>query len=148
MRWHNILLIIMHRSRAGSTIRPKVVRSVHYCPATKKQTERRYADISSFDVMPSVNMYPTKDDDGNLLETEFGLSKYRDNQTITIQEMPEKAPTGQLPRSIDVMLDNDLVDQCKPGDRILVVGVFRCLPGKQGGFTTGVFRYCLPSRSS
>jgi DNA replication licensing factor MCM3 len=70
------------------------VRSVHYCPATKKTMERRYADITSFDVIPSVNMYPTKDDDGNLLETEFGLSKYRDNQTLTIQEMPEKAPTG------------------------------------------------------
>jgi DNA replication licensing factor MCM3 len=103
--------------------------------------ERRYADISSFDVMPSVNIYPTKDDDGNLLETEYGLSKYRDHQTITIQEMPEKAPTGQLPRSLDVILDNDLVDLCKPGDRVLIVGVYRCLPGKQNGFTTGIFKY-------
>ncbi|ODN01517.1 DNA replication licensing factor Mcm3 [Orchesella cincta] len=123
-----------------SIIRPKVVRSVHYCPATKKSMERKYNDITSFDVFPSVNIYPTKDDDGNLLETEYGLSKYRDHQTLTIQEMPEKAPTGQLPRSVDVFLDNDLVDLCKPGDRVLIVGVYRCLPGKQGGFTTGIFR--------
>jgi DNA replication licensing factor MCM3 len=47
---------------------------------------------------------------------------------------------GQLPRAVDVMLDNDLVDQCKPGDRVLIVGVFRCLPGKQNGFTNGVFK--------
>merc|ERR1740129_2069680 len=57
--------------------------------------------------------------------------------------MPEKAPTGQLPRSIDVIVDNDLVDKCKPGDRVQIVGCYRCLPGKQGGVTTGTFRTIL-----
>merc|ERR1719464_710952 len=57
--------------------------------------------------------------------------------------MPEKAPTGQLPRSVDVIVDNDLVDKCKPGDRVQIVGCYRCLPGKQGGVTTGTFRTIL-----
>jgi DNA replication licensing factor MCM3 len=47
------------------------------------------------------------------LETEYGLSSYKDHQTFVIQEIPEKAPTGQLPRAIDVIADADLVDQCK-----------------------------------
>ncbi len=47
------------------------------------------------------------------METEYGLSSYKDHQTFVIQEIPEKAPTGQLPRSIDVIADADLVDQCK-----------------------------------
>lgn len=47
---------------------------------------------------------------------------------ITIQEMPENAPTGQLPRSIQVILENDLVDKVKPGDRVQVTGVFRARP--------------------
>jgi DNA replication licensing factor MCM3 len=59
------------------------------------------------------------------LSTEFGYCVYNDYQTITIQEMPERAPTGQLPRSVQVVLQNDLVDKVKPGDRIEVTGVFR-----------------------
>ncbi len=97
----------------GSLIRPKVTRSVHFCPTTKKFMERRYADMTSMEAFPTSSVYPTKDEDGNLLETEYGLSSYKDHQTFVIQEIPEKAPTGQLPRSIDVIADADLVDQCK-----------------------------------
>eukprot|EP00794_Sanderia_malayensis_P011928 gene11928-13163_t len=126
-----------------SLIRPKVVRSVHYCPATTKSMERRYTDMTSLNVYPTTSAYPTKDDDGNPLETEYGLSTYKDHQTFTIQEMPEKAPAGQLPRSVDIVADNDLCDMCKPGDRIQVVGTYRCLPSKKGGFTSGAFRTVL-----
>uniref|UniRef100_A0A9L0SJ07 DNA replication licensing factor MCM3 n=1 Tax=Equus caballus TaxID=9796 RepID=A0A9L0SJ07_HORSE len=126
-----------------SLVRPKVVRSVHYCPATKKTIERRYSDLTTLVAFPSSSVYPTKDEENNPLETEYGLSVYKDHQTITIQEMPEKAPAGQLPRSVDVILDDDLVDKVKPGDRIQVVGTYRCLPGKKGGYTSGTFRTVL-----
>jgi DNA replication licensing factor MCM3 len=56
--------------------------------------------------------------------------------------MPERAPTGQLPRSIVVVLENDLVDKLKPGDRVEVTGVYRCVTG-QSGITNGVFKPVL-----
>jgi len=74
------------------------------------------------------------------METEFGLCTYQDSQTVTIQEMPERAPMGQLPRSVDLILDADLVDKVKPGDRIQAMGVFRALPGAAVASTSGVFR--------
>lgn len=43
-----------------SLVRPKVVRSVHYCPATKKVMERKYTDLTSFEAFPSSAIYPTK----------------------------------------------------------------------------------------
>lgn len=126
-----------------SLVHPKIARSTHYCPATKKSTDRVYSDLTSLVAYPTTSVYPTKDEDGNLLETEYGYSKYIDHQTLTIQEMPEKAPAGQLPRSLDIIVDNDLVDQCKPGDRVLAVGPYRCLPNKQGYYTSGTFRTTL-----
>ncbi|KAF5304351.1 hypothetical protein FQA39_LY09730 [Lamprigera yunnana] len=130
-----------------SLIHPKVVRSVHYCPATGKWMERKYTDMTSLEGFSTSSVYPTKDEDDNLLETEYGNSLYKDHQTISIQEMPEKAPAGQLPRSVDIICDNDLVDSCKPGDRIQVVGSYRCLPNRQGSFTTGAFRTIIISNN-
>jgi DNA replication licensing factor MCM3 len=53
--------------------------------------------------------------------------------------MPERAPTGKLPRSIEVVISHDLVDEVKPGDRICVTGVYKPI---RGNFTKmdGVFR--------
>lgn len=123
-----------------SMVHPKVVKSVHYCPATAKTIERKYSDLTSLNSFPTSAAYPTKDEDGNPLETEYGLSVFKDHQTFIVQEMPERAPAGQLPRSVEVITDDDLVDSCKPGDRVQVIGVYRCLPFKKGGYTTGAFR--------
>ena len=91
-------------------------KSVHYCPETKKTSERQYSDMTSLDPYSSSGAYPTKDDQGNVLETEYGLSTYKDTQLFTIQEVPEHTPAGQMPRSVEVVLERDLVDNCKAGN--------------------------------
>ena len=56
-----------------SLVRPKVVKSTHFCPATKKFSQREYRDATSFEGAPTQSVYPTKDENNNPLETEFGL---------------------------------------------------------------------------
>lgn len=126
-----------------SLVRPKVVKSVHFCPLTGKFTSREYRDITSTTGLPTGSVYPTRDENGNLLVTEYGLCKYKDHQTLSMQEVPEKSAPGQLPRTIDVIVEDDLVDSCKPGDRVAIVGIYKALPGKNKGSVNGVFRTIL-----
>jgi DNA replication licensing factor MCM3 len=134
-----------------SLVRPKMLKSVHFCPETGLFHSREYRDAttSTSNLPPTSSVTPQTDDEGHPLQTEFGYCVFRDHQRISIQEMPERAPPGQLPRSTDIVLDDDLVDKCKPGDRIQLVGVYRSVGGGSGG----AFKYvhvmsnkCTPSK--
>lgn len=114
---------------------------MHYCEDTNQFHARDYHDATMYGVHPPTsNAYPTDDGQGHRLLTEFGLSTFRDHQMICIQEMPERAPPGQLPRSVEVVMDDDLVDRCKPGDRVQLVGMYRSLGNRVGQSTSSTFR--------
>ncbi|KAJ5893771.1 hypothetical protein N7495_005462 [Penicillium taxi] len=124
-----------------SLVRPKVIQSVHYCEANGNFHSRRYRDQTmTASGATSLNVYPQQDDEGRPLITEYGYSTFLDHQSISIQEMPERAPAGQLPRSVDVILDDDLVDKAKPGDRIQLVGIYRTLGSRNAGSGSSTFR--------
>lgn len=111
-----------------SLIRPKLVKSVHFSEAKNQFYYREYNDqTTSFNPVVNSSVYPTEDPDGNKIVTEFGYSTYKDYQKVSIQEMPEKADPGQLPRSVEIVLNDDLVDKVKAGDRVQIVGIYRTL---------------------
>ncbi|CAJ1046212.1 MCM N-terminal domain/MCM OB domain/MCM P-loop domain/Magnesium chelatase, subunit ChlI [Leishmania shawi] len=111
-----------------STNRPRVLETVHYCFETNKFTKKEFRDqltpMIDSSHLPTVNVMPKTDIEGHTLRTELGLSTFMDSQCAVLQEAPERAPTGQLPRNVEVRFDDDLVDAVKPGDRVLLVGVY------------------------
>ncbi|RNJ55525.1 MCM DNA helicase complex subunit [Verticillium nonalfalfae] len=123
-----------------SLIRPKIVKSVHYNEAKNVFHFREYQDRTMTDGASTSSVYPQEDDEGNPLITEYGFSKYRDHQTISVQEMPERAPAGQLPRGVDVVLDDDLVDKVKPGDRVQLVGIYKTLGNRNTNHSSALFK--------
>lgn len=124
-----------------SLVRPKVVKSVHYNEKKKTFHFKEYQDQTmTANGASTSSVYPQEDEDGNPLITEYGYSTYRDHQTISIQEMPERAPAGQLPRGVDVILDDDLVDKVKPGDRIQLVGIYRSLGNRNTNHNSALFK--------
>jgi replicative DNA helicase Mcm len=62
-------------------------------------------------------------------EREFDMdaenSIFIDFQMVRLQELPEDLPAGQLPHYVEVTVMGDLVDQCRPGDRIILTGIIR-----------------------
>ncbi|KAK1349328.1 MCM DNA helicase complex subunit [Hamiltosporidium tvaerminnensis] len=111
-------------------VQPKVVLSVHHTDTTNDIVfyEKEYRDSTMLSLLPPTSIYyPIKDHNNTPLVSDFGLSSYMDYQSIKIQEMPENAPPSQLPRNIICILSDDLVDTVKPGDRVLVYGVYRCM---------------------
>ena len=49
---------------------------------------------------------------------------YRNYQKITLQESPGKVPAGRVPRRKDVIVGNDLIDAARPGEEVLITGVY------------------------
>ncbi|XP_063166738.1 DNA helicase MCM9 isoform X2 [Candoia aspera] len=55
--------------------------------------------------------------------TSCAPSRCKDYQEIKIQEQVQRLSVGNIPRSMMVVLEDDLVDSCKSGDDITVYGV-------------------------
>jgi len=53
---------------------------------------------------------------------------FLNKQLVKIQETPESIPDGETPHTIDIYCYDQLVDICKPGDRVEVTGIYRVQP--------------------
>lgn len=128
-----------------SLVRPKIKKSVHHCQIEQSFYEKEYRDGFMITKEPPTNtIYPHRDEANHALTSEFGQSEYFDFQTIHLQEMPENSPPGLLPRSIECVLSEDLVDSAKPGDRIKVYGIYKSFCSNTLQFPTS-FRTVLVS---
>lgn len=61
-------------------------------------------------------------------ELKTGDSTFVDWQKLRVQEHSEEIPAGSMPRSIDVILRNEIVDAAKPGDKCIFTGTLVVVP--------------------
>ena len=88
----------------------------------------------------SVNV-PTKCSDPKCshknLEVDPESSSFIDFQIIRLQELPEDLPPGQNPHYVDVAIKQDLVNNARPGDRIVLTGIVRIEQEQVQGISRG-----------
>ncbi|RSH87103.1 hypothetical protein EHS25_003592 [Saitozyma podzolica] len=53
---------------------------------------------------------------------------FTDKQVIRLQETPDAVPDGQTPHTVSLCVYDELVDLVKPGDRVIISGIFRSIP--------------------
>jgi DNA replication licensing factor MCM4 len=54
--------------------------------------------------------------------------EFADRQVVRLQETPDAVPDGQTPHTVSLSVYDELVDVAKPGDRLIVTGIFRSVP--------------------
>merc|ERR1719409_862034 len=59
---------------------------------------------------------------------EESTTRWGDWQLIRLQESESEVPAGSMPRSIDVIVRDEITERCKPGDKVLVTGCLIVVP--------------------
>jgi len=103
----------------SSEVKPLAKKIAYKCTNCSTVTEAQLKGL----VMKKPVKCPTCSE--KELEMDPESSIFIDFQMVRLQELPEDLPAGQLPHYIEVTVMSDLVDQCRPGDRIMLTGIIR-----------------------
>lgn len=117
----------------ASEVKPLAKELVFVCP---DEHQTKVIQLKGMDVK-----IPIICDNPSCKHRDFELkpeaSKFIDFQILRLQELPEDLPPGQLPHYIDVTIRQDLVDNARPGDRIILTGIVRVEQESIAGITRG-----------
>ncbi|MDO8640797.1 MAG: minichromosome maintenance protein MCM [Nitrosarchaeum sp.] len=117
----------------ASEVKPLAKELVFVCP---DEHQTKITQLRGMDVK-----IPILCDNPSCKHRDFELkpeaSKFIDFQILRLQELPEDLPPGQLPHYIDVTIRQDLVDNARPGDRIILTGIVRVEQESIAGITRG-----------
>ena len=117
----------------ASEVKPLAKELVFVCP---DEHQTKVVQLKGMDVK-----IPIVCDNPSCKHRDFELkpeaSKFIDFQILRLQELPEDLPPGQLPHYIDVTIRQDLVDNARPGDRIILTGIVRVEQESIAGITRG-----------
>ncbi|MEM4461710.1 MAG: minichromosome maintenance protein MCM [Candidatus Bathyarchaeia archaeon] len=114
----------------ATAVYPLLTRAIFACRVCGHTSEPIPQEESMAIVSPSI-CPNCKKNSWKLLEDRSEFINY---QELRVQERPEDLPPGQIPRWIDIVATDDLVDVARPGDSVVVTGIVKAkpqaLPGK------------------
>jgi DNA helicase MCM9 len=94
-----------------------------------KQRFTVFADLEQRNAFPRITVCPSQRDkpcNSKGFKVVEGMeTRCRDYQEIKIQEHVGQLGVGSIPRSLIVVLMDDLVDTCKAGDEVTIGGIVR-----------------------
>lgn len=106
----------------SSPVRPLLVEGAFQCRRCGQVTVLPQTGVYVLEPSRCSNPACRRTGPFELLESE---STFINFQEIRIQEKPEDLPPGQIPRWLNVKLEEDLVDVARPGDHVSITGIVR-----------------------
>ena len=114
----------------ASEVKPLVKELVFVCPSGHRTDKITLEKDLSFTT-------PVKCQNDKCTHKHLALepksSRFIDVQFVRLQELPEDLPPGQLPHYLDITVKQDLVDDARPGDRVVLTGIVRIEQEKMSG---------------
>lgn len=108
-------------TRAGE-VKPEATEAVFKCRRCGE--ENRVLQVGEFFREPLVCENPNCGKKGPF-DLVIESSEFRDWQSLSIQEPPEKLRGGRMPRRLDGIVRDDFVDKAVPGNHVMLTGVLR-----------------------
>ncbi|MEF8879391.1 MAG: minichromosome maintenance protein MCM [Candidatus Thermoplasmatota archaeon] len=109
-----------HCQKCGAIIKVKQEEDIVNEPSECFEDQGGCGRVSSFKLLPS-------------------LSEFIDSQKIEIQENPEGLRGGAQPERISVFLEDDLVGEIAPGDRVVANGILHSKQRRRGTYRLTAF---------
>ncbi len=129
----------------ASEVRPEIKIAVFKCRRCGEEVQRE--QLGEFLVEPLMCNNPNCGGKGKLnFDLVIENTQFRDWQSVRVQEPPAKLRGGRMPRHLDGIVRDDLVDKGVPGNHAIITGVLHALQSKfqkRGGQVDKVLRMIL-----
>ena len=109
----------------SSEVKPELIKGTFICKMCNSAVKNVEQQFRYTEPKVCSNLNCNNHNKWELLEED---SVFSDWQKLKVQENPNDIPTGSMPRTIDVILRNELVEKAKPGDKCNFIGTLIVVP--------------------
>lgn len=106
-------------------VRPELVSGAFTCKVCNSMVEGVFQEFKYTEPVVCPNHLCTNRRSWRL---EMDRSRFHNWQRIHVQENTDEIPPGALPRNIDVIVRNDLVERIRAGDKLVLTGYLIVVP--------------------